>query len=339
MRLVFEPGGGYSQIARSDKPGFTMLDLFRALFVKSPSTALPGGLSYLVTISRDHLLPAQFLLRTLRPKTGCEIVAVGNLSGNESKIITDLGAYYLDERDIDVSGRMPAISWTEKYRNVGWYRQMFLRLSIDRFMTTEQVVILDSEVFAFDNWDERRFYTEDGMPKMFYWTPQSRKPDWDYRMYRGAAYPFQFLKGCSGVMEYANSDSFRRHISGVVLFSRRNVAHLWNRLENETDLAANMDRLFNHEDDLAFSDHDFYGIAVDLGLFENVVQTKPTPELLGWYDNHDDPAFHAFKHNAMWSMCQRYMNFRDPGAYAGFMEDMANRLGTRISMAEHPSAH
>jgi hypothetical protein len=29
---------------------------------------------------------------------------------------------YIDEREIDVSGRLPSFPWTEKYREVGWYR-------------------------------------------------------------------------------------------------------------------------------------------------------------------------------------------------------------------------
>jgi len=290
-----------------------------------------GSLSYVITVSRRHLLPAQMCILTLRQKTSAPIIVVGNLEANEVALIRALGAEYLDEREIDVSGRLPALAWEHKYREAGWYRQMFLRLSIDRYIETEQAVILDSEVFVFDNWDESGLYDPPtGNPRCFYWVPATRKPDWDYRMYRGSAYLLRDLPGFENVLEYANSDAYRRHISGVVFFSTANVKELWRKLENETDLAYNLDQLFNHEADLAFSDHDLYGIAVDYGLFDKVVPTVLHDNLLGWYDNHDDPQFHRFREGAMWSMCQRYSEFPDATSYRGFMEDTARSLGAHL---------
>ena len=288
------------------------------------------SLSYLITISRAHVLPALMLLRTLRRKTSAPIVAVGNLTILEAEQITAAGARYIDEHQINLSGRFPAVSWESKFREIGWYRQMMIRLSVDRFMTTDQVVILDSEVFVFDNWDERRLYDATGVPRCFYWIPAKRKPDWDYRMYRGAAYLLQHLQGCETAMEYANSTEFRRHISGVVFFSPRNLAHLWRRLETESDLSGHLDKLFNASPELTFSDHDFYGIAVDYGLFADVVPTTPHENLMGWYDNHDDPVFHRFKADAMWSMCQRYSQFPTPTEYLRYMQETAASLGVHL---------
>lgn len=294
------------------------------------------SLSYLVTVSRAHLLPAQMLLLTLRKKTKAEIVVVGNLEPAQIKHIEKLGAKYIDEDAIDYKGRLPQVNWQEKYRKFGWYKQMFIRLCIDTFMTTDQVVILDSEVFVFDNWDESYFYdSATGQPRCFYWVPKKRKSDWDYRMYRGAAYLLSFLPECQGVMEYANSDTFRRHISGVVLFSTKNVAKLWQILESKTDLHKNMDNLFNNEPELAFCDHDIYGIAVDYSLFVETVPTKLYKGLLGWYDNHDDVRFQAFKKDAMWSMCQNYAAYGTPEEYYTFMRNTATELGRTLPMQDY----
>ena len=133
-----------------------------------------------------------------------------------------------------------------------------------------------------------------------------------------------------GVLEYANSDAYHRHISGVVLFSTANVRALWEVLERTTDVPGMMRRLFDEEPELMFSDHDFYGIAVDYGLFDHVVPTVPHDNLLGWYNNHDYPEFHAFRAGAMWSMCQRYERYPTEAEYRAFMEEMAATLGTRL---------
>jgi predicted O-methyltransferase YrrM len=286
-------------------------------------------LAYMITVSKAHVLPAMMLLRTLRHETTCPITVVGNLDDRDAAKMRALGATYVDENDVDLSGRFPEVDWTEKVRPVGWYRQMFLRLSMDRFIDARHVVVLDSEVFVFDNWDESRFYA-DGRLKSLHWVAEKRKSDWDYRMYRGAAYLLKDLPGCEGALEYANSDTFRRHISGVVLFSTANLAHLWRRLEAETDLPAVLDQLFNHEPELAFSDHDFYGIAVDLGVFDEVDRQAPVAELLGWYDRHEDPAFEQFAATAMWSMCQAYGEFATPRKYLTYTERIAARLGRSL---------
>lgn len=241
-------------------------------------------------------------IETFRRVSSTPILVVGNLAPEEVRLVRSLGAHYIDEREIDVSGRLPTFRWDQKYREVGWYRQMFFRLSVDRYVDTDQAVILDSEVFAFENWDESRLYDPaTGAPRCFYWIPAIRKPEWDYRMYRGAAYLLQGF-GFEDVLEYAGSDEYRRHISGVVLFSVANVRELWRRLEADTDLVRNIDQLFNHEADLAFSDHDLYGIACERGLFDNVVPTVMHDNLLGWYDAHDDVRFERFREGAMWSM-------------------------------------
>lgn len=293
---------------------------------------MPHDLSYFITVSRAHVLPAKFLLRTLRPKTEAPIVVCGNLEAAEVQLMRSLGADYIDENDVDLRGRFPAIAWTSKYREIGWYKQMFLRLSIDRIMRTEQVVILDAEVFAFDNWDEGRFYDPaTGAPRNFYWIASRRKADWDYKMYRGAAKLLSALPEFGDVMEYANADTYRRHISGVVLFSTRNIAHLWHRLETETDLERNQDELFNGSPDLSFSDHDFYGIAVDYRMFDPVVRTVPFPGLLGWYDNHDDPVFHEFRRDAMWSMCQGYRQRPTEADYLDYMRATAEALQATLA--------
>ena len=261
------------------------------------------------------------LLATLSNKTSNKIYVVGNLAAEQRKLLSDWPILYLDENEVDLSDRVPRVSWTQKYREWGWYKQMFLRLCADRFVEAEQVVVLDSEVFVFDNWDERRFYTPSGDPKCFYWISKARKPDWDYRMYRGAAFLYQGLSSFENVMDYANSDGFRRHISGVVQFSTKNLKHIWKTLSEHTDLAGNLDRLFNREPELAFCDHDFYGISIDYNLCKHSVPTAISNELLGWYDNHNDANFNIFRNqDPMWSMCQRYYDFPDEAAYLGYMQ-------------------
>jgi O-antigen chain-terminating methyltransferase len=288
------------------------------------------NLSYLITVSKSHIFPCKMLLNTLLPKTNAKIVLVGNLSENEADDLRRYGVTYLDENTIDMSGRLPNITWHEKYRAWGWYKQQLIRLCIDRFMDTEQVVILDSEVFVFDNWDESSFYDpKTGQPRYFYWISKVRKPDWDYQMYRGAAYLLSFLPECKGIMEYSNSDKYQRHISGVQVFSTKNISRLWQVLDTKTDLQKNIDVLFSCENDLAFSDYDFYGLAVEYGLFDSAIPTVLHNNLLGWYDIHDDINFEPFKKTAMWSMCQRYSEF-SPKEYYSYMRDMAKQLGTAL---------
>jgi hypothetical protein len=130
-------------------------------------------------------------------------------------------------------------------------------------------------------------------------------------------------------MDYADSDGFRRHISGVVLFSTRNVAALWRLLERHIDVEKTLDDLFNRRPDMTFSDHDFYGLAVDYNLFAHVVPTMPHANLLGWYDNHDDPVFNAFKRDAMWSMCQHFWKHQGEN-YLAYMRNAAAFCGAAL---------
>ncbi|ARG96664.1 class I SAM-dependent methyltransferase [Legionella micdadei] len=87
-----------------------------------------------------------------------------------------------------------------------------------------------------------------------------------------------------------------------------------------------MFELFNKEEELAFSDHDFYGLAAEYNLFENTVSTVMHNDLLGWYDNHDDPVFHEFKKDAMWSMCQNYKGYNTPQKYRTYMLNTVKHL-------------
>ncbi len=276
------------------------------------------------------------LISTLRERTENPIVVVGNLTKKDAANIKSYGVRYIDEDDIDYGGRLPKVEWTEKYRHFGWYKQMFIRLCIDRFMDTDQVVIMDSEVFVFDNWRESKFYDKrTGYPRYFYWIPQKRKPEWDYKMYSGAAYLLSFLPECRDIMDYAQSDNYKRHISGVVLFSTKNVAQLWRRLEKDTDLNKNMNELFNKRMDLAFSDHDIYGLAVEYGLFDDMIPTKIYNNLLGWYDNHKDKDFVRFKKDAMWSMCQNYSEYTNPEEYLQYMKTKANEMKRQLPIAKY----
>ena len=297
-----------------------------------------SSLSYLITVSTKHFMPAQMLLLTLTNKTDNPIIVVGNLNTYQKKLIKAFDVTYIEEDKIDYAGRLPKVSWKEKYRPFGWYKQMFIRLSIDRYIDTDQVVILDSEVFMLDNWDEERLYDpKTKQPRNFYWVPEKRKSDWDYKMYKGAAYLLSFLPGFEDVMEYADSDTYKRHISGVVLFSTKNIEHLWKKLESETKLKQNIKILFNKRKELAFSDHDIHGIAVDYGLFDKVVPTTPYNGLLGWYDNHTDKDFLRFQKNAMWSMCQQFQDYPTPTDYKNFMLDMAKTLKQPVTIGDDQS--
>ena len=165
---------------------------------------MPGknfDLSYLITVSKAHLQPALFLLRTLRLKTNKEIVVVGNLDEDQVDLIKPTGAKYIDENGINLSGRLPKVSWKTKYRDFGWYKQKFIRWSIDRFMNTKYVAVIDSEVFVFDNWNENNFFSKTGQPRYFYWISKKKKPDWDYQMYRGSAYVLKSLPGCEHILK------------------------------------------------------------------------------------------------------------------------------------------
>ena len=61
------------------------------------------------------------------------------------------------------------------------------------------------------------------------------------------------------------------------------------------------------------------------------VPTVLHPNLLGWYDNHDDPVFNQFKADAMWSMCQRYYQYPGEEEYRRYMLDIADTLGRKVS--------
>lgn len=292
-----------------------------------------SSLSYLITVSRAHLVPTQMLLHTLRRKTDAEIVVVGNLTGAEAATLECYNIRYIDEDNIDYKNRLPKVKWQRKHREFGWYKQQFIRLCIDSFMNTEQVVILDSEVFVLDNWDENRFYSSNGQPRCGFWIPQKRKPDWDYKMYRGAAYLLSFLPECKGIMDYANSNQMKRSITGVAVFSTRNVAKMWQLLEEKTDLHKNLDSLFNKEKELSFAEYVMYALAVEYGLFDDIVPTKLEEGLLGWYDNHTDPDFLKFQRDAMWSMCQKYDTLKTTEEYYKYMNKIANKLGRQLPKA------
>ncbi|BBB15049.1 hypothetical protein RVIR1_05460 [Candidatus Rickettsiella viridis] len=284
---------------------------------------------YFITIGKHHIIPALICVKTLKALNKNKIIIAGNLAPHDKKKFTALGAEYIDENDINLKDRFPAISWNEKYRNSGWYKQQFLRLSIDRYIKEDLVFILDSEFFPFSNWDESRFFEPDRKPRYLHWISSQRKPDWDYKMYRGAAYLLAGLPECKEIMTYANSDNYQRHISGVQIFSTKNLAHLWSRLTKETDLELNLHTLFN-KSDLAFSDYDFYGMANTFNLFEKITPTATYNNLLGWYDVHDDHIFNQFKSDAMWSMCQRYPEYPTEHSYYKYMKNIASMLGREV---------
>ncbi|MGO8871449.1 MAG: hypothetical protein ACLQPH_08625 [Acidimicrobiales bacterium] len=141
-------------------------------------------------------------IATLRATTTAPIIVVGNLEPADAASLRSLGAEYFDEREVDVSGRTPRFAWTEEHREVGWYRQMFFRLSVDRYVDTDQAVILDSEVFVFDNWGEGRLYDPDTRhPRCFHWVPAICTSVLDYRPDRGGAFLLRTLPGFGGVLE------------------------------------------------------------------------------------------------------------------------------------------
>ena len=298
------------------------------------------NLAYLITVSQKHILPTRMLLRTLLHKTKAKIYLVGNLLPEQQRELQGFAqVVYIDENDIDLSGRAPYVTWKSSYREWGYYKQMFLRLCCDRFLDVEHVVILDSEVFVFDNWDERRLFTDEGNPKCFYWISEQRKTDWDYAMYRGSALLFSPLPDFAGVMDYASSDRYERHISGVVMFSTSNLRHIWKTLEITTQLEHNMEYLFNTliggRKGLSFSEFEFYGIAVKYGLCKQVVDSTPVAELLGWYDNHDDVVFQEFARlDPMWSMCQGYMHYQGEAEYLAYMQNISVALQKQFALSE-----
>jgi len=301
------------------------------------STPEKDKLVYLITVSRNHLLPTVMLLTTLTSKTQNKIYLVGNLNTPERQWVEGFPIIYIDENDVDLSGRVPPGEWTPLRREWGWYKQQFLRLCADRYIQAEQIIILDSEVFVFDNWDESRFYTEQGHPKYFYWIAKKRKSDIDYSMYRGAAYLYRDLPGFSNVMENANSDEAKRYISGVSLFSTQNLTHIWDTLARQTDLDKNMRLLLSGTLDISFAEYQFYGLAVEYGLCDGVVKTELLPELLGWYDMHQDENFDCFRHqNPMWSMCQRYYDIYAVNDYKTYMQEVSQFLGKPLPSLRMP---
>jgi len=133
------------------------------------------------------------------------------------------------------------------------------------------------------------------------------------------------------VVEYANSDNFKRHINGFQLFSMKNLAYLWKRLEQDSDIEKNLDKIINRSPDLLFSEYVFYGIAVDYNFFDHLDLTVLHNNLLGWYDNHSENEFNKFKKDAMWSMCQRYTHYNDSlETYRDYMKQIALQLNRNL---------
>ena len=294
-------------------------------------------ITYLITLSEKHFIPAVYLILSfLKLGKKDNIVVIGNL--RDAKMIDTIrniggGVQYLDEDAIDYGIRMPKFNWKEgeKLREPGWFKQQFIRLSADLFVKTPYALILDSEVFPFKNWDEKKLF-EDSAPRYLYWIPEKRKPEWDYKMYIASA---MFLKDLpefgDKVVEYANSDLYLRHISGFQLFSMKNLTYLWKRLEQETDLKQNTDNLINKQPELLFSEYEVYGLAVKYGFFDKQDKTIHYNNLLGWYDNHTEKAFQCFRKDAMWSMCQRYMQFdNDSKSYFKYMKSIAGDLNQKL---------
>lgn len=288
------------------------------------------SLAYMITLSERHLMPAIMLIRTLKPMTDKRIVVVGNLKDvNMIDFITGYGVEYIDEDTLDMSGRLPEQPEKRKYREWGWYKQMFIRLCIDRFMEEEHIVVLDSEVFMFDNWDENRLFNENGQPRVLSWKPVNRKSDWDYMMYKGSAYLLQDFPGCEGIMQYADTDNFRRHIAGVVFWSTSNVKRLWEKMEEYGGLKR-LHELFT-DVPLSFSDHVFYGLAAERGVFDDAIKPEIYDGLLGWYNSHGDPVFDALKTaDPMWSMCQEYFKYEDIIQYWAFMVSMCETMDRKL---------
>ncbi len=288
------------------------------------------SLAYLITLSENHILPGIMLLRTLRPMTCCRIVIVGNLKNqNTIQLLLDYNAEYINENEINMEGRFPEVTWDEKFREVGWYKQQFIKLCIDRFMAEETVIALDSEVFVFNNWDEKNFFNEHEQPLLLSWVPKKRKSDWDYMMYKGAAYVLQDVPQCKNIMTYANSDNYRRHISGVSIWSQKNIKTLWSILDKNNGIQR-FKELFNGVQ-LSFSEMELYGLAAKYGLFENSTKVDIKDALLGWYDVHNDPQFNIFaKKSPMWSMCQNYQKYQSSFQYWSYMVSCCKHLQTKF---------
>jgi O-antigen chain-terminating methyltransferase len=294
-------------------------------------------ITYLITLSEKHFIPAVYLISSfIEFGKKDNIVVIGNLRDTKMlDTIKNMGVQYLDEDAIDYGIRMPKFNWKEgeKLREPGWFKQQFIRLSADLFVKTPYALILDSEVFPFLNWDEKKLF-EGSAPRYLYWIPEKRKPEWDYKMYVASA---MFLCNLpefgNNVIEYANSDIYLRHVCGIQLFSMKNLAYLWKRLEQETDLEKNMYDLINRHPELLFSEYEIYGLAVEYGFFDKQDKTIPYNNLLGWYDNHTEENFQCFRKDAMWSMCQRYMQFNnDSESYYRYMKSIANELNQKLAL-------
>ena len=129
------------------------------------------------------------------------------------------------------------------------------------------------------------------------------------------------------VVEYANSDNVKRYINGFQIFSMKNLAYLWKRLEQDTNIEKNLDNIINKSPDLLFSEYVFYGIPVEYKSFDHLDCTILHNNLLGWYDSHSENEFNKFKKDAMWSMCQRYSNYDSSlETYRDYMKQIAKNL-------------
>ena len=89
---------------------------------------LAAEMAYLITVSRNHVLPRKMLLATLSSKTSNRIHLVGNLNAEQQKTLSAFPIVYLNENDIDLSGRMPQMRWELKLRELGWYKTNVLAL-------------------------------------------------------------------------------------------------------------------------------------------------------------------------------------------------------------------
>ena len=288
-------------------------------------------ITYLITLGSKHFIPCLHCILSFISlgKKAEQILVVGNISNKEDiKKIINIGVVYLDEDKIDYGIRMPKFSFQgEKLREQGWFKQQFIRLSADLFIKTPYALILDSEIFPFTNWDESSLF-ENNISRYLYWIAEKRKPEWDYKMYVGSAMLLKDLPEFGDqVMEYANSDNIKRYINGFQLFSMKNLAYLWKRLEQETDIEKNLDILINKSPDLLFSEYVFYGIAAEYKFFNHLDRTVLHNNLLGWYDSHTENEFNKFKKDAMWSMCQRYFNYNNSlETYSDYTKQIAKNL-------------
>ena len=285
-------------------------------------------IAYFITLSEKHLLSAIMMLRTLRPLTSKKVLIAGNLKNpRQIDLLYDYGAEYIDENEINLTGRLPKVNWKNKFREFGWYKQQFLRLAIDRFITEEYAVILDSETFFFDNWNESELFGINGNHKVYSWIPSVRKPVWDYMMYKGAAYMLRNLPGCRNIMDFADSDSYPRHITGMAVFSTKNMEALWKQIEQYDPYCA--DEMLN-KTDYSFSEYELYGLASRFGLFNSSKIPELYDGFCGWYDVHNDVVFENYKKNAMWSMCQDYKKYSTSFEYWAYMVFTAKLLGKKF---------